>query len=64
MLAPTRVGGLNTVGYSLGFDYLPVPRVILRAEAKQFVDQNGVYLEKKIPKKSNGAVTVLLGLTF
>ena len=64
VLAPTRVGGLNTVGYSLGFDYLPVPRVILRAEAKQFVDQNGVYLEKKTPKKSNGAVTVLLGLTF
>ena len=64
VLAPTRVGGLNTVGYSLGFDYLPVPRVILRAEAKQFVDQNDVYLEKKAYKRTNGAATVLLGLTF
>lgn len=64
VLAATRVGGLNTVGYSLGFDYLPVPRVILRAEAKQFVDQNEVYLEKKAYKRTNGAATVLLGLTF
>ena len=64
VLAPTRVGGLNTVGYSLGFDYLPVPRVILRAEAKQFRDQNDVFLEKKTPRRTNGAVTVLLGLTF
>ena len=64
VLAPTRVGGLNTVGYSLGFDYLPVPRVILRAEAKQFRDQNEVYVEKKTPRRTNAAVTVLLGLTF
>ena len=64
VLAPTRVGGLNTVGYSLGFDYLPVPRVILRAEAKQFVDQNEVYLEKKTPRRTNGAATIMLGLTF
>ncbi len=64
VLAPTRAGGLNTVGYSLGFDYNPVPRVILRAEAKEFVDQHDVYLEQKKPKRTNGAVTVLLGLTF
>ena len=64
VLAPTRAGGLNTVGYSLGFDYLPVPRVILRAEAKQFVDKNDVYLENKTYKRTNGAATVLLGLTF
>ena len=64
VLVPTRVGGLNTTGYSLGFDYLPVPRVILRAEAKEFVDQNAVYLKDKTLKKTNGAVTVLLGLTF
>ncbi len=62
--AATRVGGLHTTGYSLGFDYLPVPRVILRAEAKQFVDKYAVYMEKKVPTRTNVAATVLLGLTF
>ena len=64
VLATTRVGGLNTVGYSLGFDYNPVPRVILRAEAKQFVDKNQVYLDQKTPTRTNAALTALMGLTF
>ncbi|MDB5271470.1 MAG: hypothetical protein JWP58_4510, partial [Hymenobacter sp.] len=64
VLAPTRAGGLNTVGYSLGFDYNPVPRVILRAEAKQFVDKNEVYLDKQSPRRTNAALTALMGLTF
>jgi len=64
VLAPTRAGGLNTVGYSLGFDYMPVPRVILRAEGKQFVDRNEVFALNKVPRRTNAAVTVLLGLTF
>jgi len=64
VLVSTRAGGLRTVGYSLGFDYVPVPRVILRAEAKQFVDQKEVYLRDKAARRANGAVTVLLGLTF
>ena len=64
VLTPTRAGGLNTVGYSLGFDYLPVPRVILRAEAKQFVDRNEVFALNKVPRRTNAAVTMLLGLTF
>ncbi|AMJ67771.1 porin [Hymenobacter sp. PAMC 26628] len=64
VLAPTRAGGLNTAGYSLGFDYFPVPRVILRAEGKQFVDRNEVFALNKVPRRTNAAVTVLLGLTF
>ena len=64
VLAPTRAGGLHTVGYSLGFDYNPVPRVILRGEVKQFCDQKEVYVESKTPRRTNGAATVLLGLTF
>ena len=64
VLVSTRAGGLNTVGYSLGFDYLPVPRVILRAEAKQFVDRNEVFALNKVPRRTNAAVTALLGLTF
>ena len=64
VLATTRAGGLNTVGYSLGFDYNPVPRVILRGEVKQFRDQKEVYVESKTPRRTNGAATVLLGLTF
>ena len=64
VLAPTRVGGLHTTGYSLGFDYQPVPRVILRAEYKEFVDQNNVYVKDKVGKRTDGALTTLLGLTF
>ena len=64
VLATTRVGGLNTTGYSLGFDYLPVPRVILRAEFKEFVDRNDAYTRNKVAKRTNAAVTTLLGLTF
>ncbi len=64
VLATTRVGGLRTTGYSLGFDYLPVPRVILRAELKEFVDQNNVYVKDKAFKRTDAAVTTLLGLTF
>ena len=64
VLATTRVGGLRTTGYSLGFDYLPVPRVILRAEFKEFVDQNHVYVKDKAYKRTDAAVTTLLGLTF
>jgi hypothetical protein len=64
VLAPTRVGGLSTTGYSLGFDYSPVARVILRAEAKQFVDKNDVYVKNKMPRRSDTAITTLLGLTF
>lgn len=63
-LATTRVGGLRTTGYSLGFDYLPVPRVILRAELKEFVDQNNVYVKDRAFKRTDAAVTTLLGLTF
>ncbi len=64
VLVSTRAGGLNTVGYSLGFDFMPVPRVILRAEGKQFVDRNEVFALNKVPRRTNAAVTVLLGLTF
>ncbi len=64
VLATTRVGGLRTTGYSLGFDYLPVPRVILRAELKEFVDQNNVYVKDRAFKRTDAAVTTLLGLTF
>ena len=64
VLAATRAGGLNTVGYSLGFDYNPVPRVILRGEVKQFRDEKAVYIENKTPRRTNGVATVLLGLTF
>ena len=64
VLVSTRAGGLSTVGYSLGFDYNPVPRVILRAEAKQFVDKNQVYLDQKTPTRTNAALTALMGLTF
>ena len=64
VLAPTRAGGLRTVGYSLGYDYLPVPRVILRAEVKEFVDRDRVYVKDKALVRTNGAATVLLGLTF
>ncbi len=64
VLATTRAGGLRTAGYSLGFDYLPVPRVILRAEAKQFVDRNDAYIKDKTPRRTDAVVTTLLGLTF
>ena len=64
VLAATRAGGLRTLGYSLGFDYNPVPRVMLRAEAKQFRDHHAVYQEGQAFKRTNGVATVLLGLTF
>ena len=64
VLAPTRAGGLNTLGFSGGFDYLPVPRVILRAEVKEFVDQHAVYSDRRGVRRTNGAATLMLGLTF
>ena len=64
VLAPTRAGGLRTLGYSLGLDYVPVPRVILRAEVKQFRDRDAVYEKQKTLQTTNTAATVLLGLTF
>jgi len=64
VLAATRVGGLRTLGYSLGFDFLPVPRVILRAEVKQFRDREAVYERRKALQTTNAAATLLLGLTF
>lgn len=64
VLAPTRFGGLHTSGYSLGFDYLPVPRIILRAEVKEFIDKNQVYLKEKSYVRTNGVATLMLGLTL
>ena len=64
VLAATRAGGLRTVGYSLGFDYLPVPRVILRAEVKHFRDRDAVYEKGRALQATNTAATLLLGLTF
>ena len=64
VLAPTRAGGLRATGYSLGFDYLPAPRVILRAEAKELVAQDDIFLQRKTYRATNIAATVLLGLTF
>ena len=64
VLAPTRFGGLRTTGYSLGFDYLPVPRVILRAEVKEFIDQNQVYQKEKSFVRTNGVATLMMGLTL
>ena len=58
----THAGGLRTTGYSLGF--VPVPRVILRAEVKEFVDQSNAYRKGKAYQHTNAAVTTLLGLTF
>ena len=60
--AATHAGGLRTTGYSLGF--VPVPRVILRAEVKEFVDQSNAYRKGKAYQHTNAAVTTLLGLTF
>lgn len=64
VLAPTRAGGLRTTGYSLGFDYLPVPRIILRAEVKEFIDKNQVYQKQKSFVRTNGAATLMMGLTL
>jgi hypothetical protein len=64
VLAPTRFGGLHTTGYSLGFDYLPVPRIILRAEVKEFVDKNQVYQKEKSFVRTNGVATLMMGLTL
>lgn len=64
VLAATRAGGLRTAGYSLGFDYLPAPRVILRAEAKQFRARDAVFAKDKAWQRTNTAATLLLGLTF
>ncbi len=64
VLAATRAGGLRTVGYSLGFDFLPVARVMLRAEIKQFRDREAVFEKRRTLQASNTAATVLLGLTF
>ena len=64
VLAPTRAGGLHTTGYSLGFDYLPVPRVILRAEVKEFVDRNQVYQKGKSFGRTNVAATLMMGFTL
>ena len=41
-----------------------MPRVTLRAEGKQFVDQKSAYVQDKTPRRTDAAVTVLLGLTF
>ena len=64
VLVPTRVGGLNTTGYSLGFDYNPVPRVILRSEIKQLAARDDIFKTKAGYQAGNTATTVLLGLTF
>jgi len=64
VLAPTAAGGLRTGGYSLGFDYNPVRRVILRLEGKQFRAADAIFVQDKALRRTNGAVTGLLGLTF
>jgi hypothetical protein len=64
VLAATRFGGLRTTGYSLGFDYLPVPRIILRAEVKEFIDKNQVYQKEKSFVRTNGVATLMMGLTL
>ena len=64
VLVATRAGGLRATGYSLGFDYNPVPRVILRSEIKQLTDRNDIFKTKRGYQAGNAAATVLLGLTF
>ena len=64
VVAPTRAGGLRATGYSLGVDYLPVPRVILRAEVKELVAQDDIFQQNKAYRATNTAATVLLGFTF
>ncbi|SHI69437.1 Putative beta-barrel porin-2, OmpL-like. bbp2 [Hymenobacter daecheongensis DSM 21074] len=64
VVASTAVGGLHTGGYSLGFDYNPVPRVILRLEGKQFRAADAVFTQRKELRATNAALTGLLGLTF
>lgn len=57
-------GGQRTTGFPPGFDYNPVPRVILDAEARQFRGRNAVYANNKAFRRTNGAITGLPGLTF
>ncbi|WP_185816973.1 porin [Hymenobacter metallilatus] len=64
VLTSTAVGGLRTGGYSLGFDYNPVTRVILRLEGKQFRAPDAVFVQDKQLQRTNTALTGLLGLTF
>ena len=64
VLTSTAVGGLRTGGYSLGFDYAPVSRVILRLEGRQFRAADAVFVQDKTLRRTNAAVTALLGLTF
>ena len=64
--APARAlpGGQRTTGFPPGFDYNPVPRVILDAEARQFRGRNAVHANNKAFRRTNGAITGLPGLTF
>ncbi|UYZ64732.1 porin [Hymenobacter weizhouensis] len=64
VLTATPAGGLRTTGYSLGFDYYPVPRVILRLEGKQFRAPNQAFERQDNLVRTNTTLTGLLGLTF
>lgn len=54
----------RTAASSIGFDYFPVPRAIVRIEAKGYRSRDRVFLEDDRPRRTNSVVTALLGLTF
>ncbi len=57
--APFRTGGA-----SVGFDYLPVPRCLIRLEAKGYRAADPVFEANDQPRRTNAAITSSLGLTF
>lgn len=61
-LAPTA--RFRTGGASVGFDYFPVPRCIVRVEAKAYRSRDRVFEASGQARRTNAVVTSLLGLTF
>jgi Putative beta-barrel porin-2, OmpL-like. bbp2 len=56
--------GFTIGAASLGFDYFPVPRCVVRLEGKTYHAQQGVFERDQRAVSNSTVVTTLLGLTF
>ncbi len=56
--------GFTTAAASIGLDYFPVPRCVVRFEGKTYRAQQAVFERHDHATRTNTVLTTLLGLTF
>ena len=56
--------GFKTFGYSVNFDYLPVPNVLWRVEARSLKSKDAIFTQDDTFKKHNYFLTTSVSLAF